>query len=48
VGSFDTDASGVLLRMKISVSQKLKESFMLSSQPRAGVSKHPKRLFMPV
>jgi hypothetical protein len=43
----DTDAFGVLLRMKPSVFQALKESFMLSSQPQAGVSKHPTRLFVP-
>ena len=47
VGSFDTDAFGVLLRMKSLVCQMLNNSFMLSSQPQAGVSKHPTRLLMP-
>jgi hypothetical protein len=47
VGSFDTDAFGVLLRMKNKVCQILNNSFMLSSQPQAGVSKHPTRLLMP-
>ena len=47
VGSFDTDAFGVLLRMKLSVCQYLTNSFMLSSQPQAGVSKHPTRLLLP-
>ena len=48
VGSFDTDAFGVLLRMKCWVCQELKYRFMLSSQPQAGVSKHATRLLMPV
>ena len=48
VGSFDTDAFGVLLRMKNKVCQTLNNSFMLSSQPQAGVSKHPTRMLMPV
>ena len=48
VGSFDTDAFGVLLRMKCWVCQELKYRFMLSSQPQAGVSKHATRLIMPV
>jgi hypothetical protein len=47
VGSIDTDACGVLLRMKLSVFQKLKPSFLLSSQPQAGVSKHATRVFCP-
>jgi hypothetical protein len=47
VGSFDTDAFGVLLRMKSAVFQILNNSFLLSSQPQAGVSKHPARLLMP-
>jgi hypothetical protein len=47
MGSFDTDAFGVLLRMKSAVCQRLNNSFMLSSQPQAGVSKHPKRMLMP-
>jgi hypothetical protein len=47
VGSFDTDAFGVLLRMKIWVCQEVNDGFMLSSQPQAGVSKHPTRLLMP-
>jgi hypothetical protein len=47
MGSFDTDAFGVLLRMKSVVCQILNNSFMLSSQPQAGVSKHPKRMLMP-
>jgi hypothetical protein len=32
MGSFDTDAFGVLLRMKGVVFQELNETFMLSSQ----------------
>ena len=47
VGSFDTDACGVLLRMKLLIFQVDKNSFMLSSQPQAGVSKHPARLRVP-
>jgi hypothetical protein len=47
VGSFDTDAFGVLLRMKNKVCQTFNNIFMLSSQPQAGVSKHPTRLLMP-
>jgi len=47
MGSFDTDAVGVLLRMKSEVCQTLNNSFMLSSQPQAGVSKHPIRMLMP-
>ena len=47
MGSFDTDAFGVLLRMKSKFYQVLNNSFMLSSQPQAGVSKHPTRMFMP-
>ena len=45
--SFDTDAFGVLLRMKGVVFQELNDSFMLSSQPQAGVSKPPTRMLMP-
>ena len=48
MGSFDTDAFGVLLRMKSKVGQTLNNSFLLSSQPQAGVSKHPKQLLMPL
>jgi hypothetical protein len=47
VGSFDTDAFGVLLRMKSEACQIVSQLFMLSSQPQAGVSKHPTRLLMP-
>ena len=47
MGSFDTDAFGVLLRMKSSICQALNDTFMLSSQPQAGVSKHPTRMLMP-
>ena len=48
MGSFDTDAFGVLLRMKISLYQIFTPNFMLSSQPEAGVSKHSTRLLMHV
>ena len=47
MGSFDTDAFGVLLRMKSEVCQKVTVTFMLSSQPQAGVSKHATRLLVP-
>ena len=47
MGSFDTDAFGVLLRMKSEVCQTLNNRFMLSSQPQAGVSKHPTRMLLP-
>jgi len=47
MGSFDTDAFGVLLRMKRKVCQTLNYNFLLSSQPRAGVSKHATRLLLP-
>jgi hypothetical protein len=48
VRSFDTDAFGVLLRMKGVVFQELNDSFMLNSQPQAGVSKHPTRTLLHV
>jgi hypothetical protein len=47
VGSFDTDAFGVLLRMKSKVCQTVNNSFKLSSQPQAGVSKHATWMHMP-
>jgi hypothetical protein len=47
MGSFDTDAYGVLLRMKLLVCQAVTDLFMLSSQPQAGVSKHATRLLVP-
>ena len=47
MGSFDTDAFGILLRMKNKICQAFNDTFMLSSQPQAGVSKHPTRMLMP-
>jgi hypothetical protein len=48
MGSFDTDAFGVLLRIKMLVYQIFTPTFMLSSQPEADVSKHSTRLLMHV
>jgi hypothetical protein len=47
MGSFDTNAFGVLLGMKVRFLRDFQLSFMLSSQPQAGVSKHATRPFLP-
>ncbi|MBK1668918.1 hypothetical protein CKO28_12840 [Rhodovibrio sodomensis] len=47
MGSVDTDACSVLLRMKSKVCQELNDSFMPRCQPQAGVSKHPIRVLVP-